>query len=117
VKPKETPKQGGKTFDVSTDIGVTISGIMRVGGGYRAILNGSGGSSYIVTTGEMVGDYTVTSINARSVVLTYKKGGNIYRATLKLKSDHGSSGKGGGTAPKTDAGPRAPGGEAPPPAP
>ncbi|MCE1248069.1 MAG: hypothetical protein LWY06_15620 [Firmicutes bacterium] len=117
-QPKPQVKKGPTLIEVKEgDVGVTISGIMQVGGGYKAILNGAGGSSYIVATGEPVGDYTVSSITARSVVLVYKKGGVTYKATLKLKANTGSPGKGGGTAPKTDSGPKAPVGEAPPSAP
>ena len=106
--PVMPTKTGPTEIDAST-VGVEVTGIMRVGGGYQAILTGSGGKSYLVRVGQKLGDYKVAQITRDMVVLKT----NDYIARLRLKEDIKTP---GGKKPgqPNDAGPKAP---APPPQP
>jgi hypothetical protein len=50
---------------------VTVTGLVRSGSGYRAILTGPDGS-LIVATGQKVGPFQIGSISPKGVVLTWK---------------------------------------------
>jgi len=50
---------------------VTVTGLVRSGSGYRAILTGPDGS-LIVATGQKVGPFQIASISPKGVVLTWK---------------------------------------------
>ncbi len=107
----EGPIMPTRTGPVEIDgatVGVQVSGIMAVGGGYQAILTGAGGRSYMVSTGQKLGDYTVSQITRDTVVLTTSD----YIARLRLKEDIGSPGTGAKPGQPDDSGPTAP---APPP--
>lgn len=104
-KPQKPEKpQEPQIMEISEEeAGVRISGIMRVNGGYRAILTSKGGRSYTVSPGQKVGDWTVAQINNKSVVLKAEG----YVAKLKLPEDVGAPGKkAGGKEP--EKGPQAP---------
>lgn len=91
--------------------GISVSGIVKAGASYRAILSSSGGASYVVTRGQKVGEWTVASIDPRTVILT----GKGYKAKISLSEDmegpglKGKKGK-GVTPPKTVEGPKIPDG-------
>lgn len=108
--PDDTPKEVVKTVKKTpaaqeideTQAGVRVAGIMRVGGGYAAILT-SANKSYNVKTGEKIGDWTVASVTAKEVVL--KAPGYIARLKLKDPNAPKVPGPGGG---KKDDGPAPP---------
>lgn len=123
VKPVEKPAAPQITELTEEQAGVSVQGIMAVGGKRTAILRSSAGSSYLVENGTKLGDWVVSSIGEKTVTLTSKG----YVAKLTLKTDIGSPGKaltsdqGTHDAPKAPAAPEgtdgAPGGkeQAPPP--
>lgn len=120
----------GPQIITEKEAGVYVTGIMRIGGRYSAILS-SEKRSYIVKSGHKLGDWVVSGITQESVTLS----GKGYKAVLKLpdemkalkkKSGGGAEGPGAahGAAPEGDIGPKLPsaptegeGGEAAPPPP
>lgn len=64
---------------------VTIHGIISSNSGNRAIL-ASPNKTYLVQRGDKLGDYTVESVNAKTVVFRYKD----KTFNLKLESEFGS---------------------------
>ena len=116
----ETPKpKKPKIVEVpSEEVGVEVRGILKTGGSYRAILTSNGGASYVVTTGQKVGEWKVSSISGDSVVLTAKG----YKAKLPLQTEDLSTGEGASVkksteGPKLPAAPTGTGGEDLPPPP
>ncbi|MCD4782271.1 MAG: hypothetical protein K8T10_00420 [Candidatus Eremiobacteraeota bacterium] len=126
---EETPK--GPQVIGEKEAGVYVTGIMRIGGRYSAILS-SEKRSYIVKSGQKLGDWVVSGITQKNVTLS----GKGYKAILKLpdelktlksKSGGGAEGPGAarGAAPEEEKGPKLPsapikgegGEEAPPPPP
>lgn len=99
------------------EVGVDVRGILKTGGGYRAILASDGGTSYVVQTGQKVGEWTVSSIDSQNVVLTAKG----FKAKLHLQTEVLSPGEGSKKinaveGPKVPAPQKEEGGEdAPPP--
>ena len=81
-------KKGVQLVDVSDQIQVT--GIMRSGGVNNAIVTHDG-NGYLVKSGQKLGEWTVSSVTDRTVVLRAKN----YKAVLKLESDI-TNPKGGG---------------------
>lgn len=114
-----TPKaKKAKIVEVpSEEVGVDVRGILKTGGGYRAILASEGGTSYVVQAGQKVGEWTVSSIDSQNVVLTAKG----FKAKLHLQTEDLSPGEGSKKiksveGPKVPAPPKEEGGEdAPPP--
>lgn len=74
---------------------IKVTGIVRSGGTYRAILTGPE-NSYIVAPGEKLGAYSVSSITSNSVTLTYQN----HKFTLPLEQENFGPGgaQGGGAA-------------------
>lgn len=74
---------------------IKVTGIVRSGGTYRAILTGPE-NSYIVAPGEKLGAYSVSSITANTVTLTYQN----HKFTLPLEQETFGPGgaQGGGAA-------------------
>lgn len=127
TQPAPSTPKPKTTVDVSeTDAKVSVSAIMTSSSGNTAILKGESGASYVVKVGEKVGEWTVSSIDAKTVTLVSKKKGITYRAKLTIKSDLVPATKGGSGKPSGGEGlkevpgpkvPEAPSGEAPPPPP
>lgn len=115
VTPK--PKKAKIVEVPSEEVGVDVRGILKTGGGYRAILASDGGASYVVEPGQKVGEWTVSSIDSQNVVLTAKG----FKAKLHLQTEDLSPGEGSKKikaveGPKVPAPPKDEGGEdAPPP--
>lgn len=74
---------------------IKVTGIVRSGGTYRAILTGPE-NSYIVAPGEKLGAYSVSSITSNTVTLTYQN----HKFTLPLEQETFGPGgaQGGGAA-------------------
>lgn len=74
---------------------IKVTGIVRSGGSYRAILTGPE-NSYIVAAGEKLGAYSVSSITSNTVTLTYQN----HKFTLPLEQETFGPGgaQGGGAA-------------------
>jgi len=109
---EETPR--GPQIITEKEAGVSVTGIMRIGGRYSAILS-SEKRSYIVKSGQKLGDWVVSGISAKSVTLS----GKGYKAILKLpdemkalkgKSGTGVTGTAPGQEPEEDKGPKLPSG-------
>lgn len=130
-EPAATPDAGagpGKTGDggkvdakpevVVQKPDIKVTGIVRSGGSYRAILTGPE-NSYIVASGEKLGAYSVSSITANSVTLTYQN----HKFTLPLeqesfgpggtRADQGGGASSGGSKAGAPAAPPPPGAPAP----
>lgn len=95
----ETPKKPAGIVEVKPEqIGVSVVGIMKVDGGYKAILNSKDGSN-IVAVGEKVGDWVVTGIDTQAVFLRNKG----YKVKLSIPKDNlgkGGTPPAGGKVPK-----------------
>ena len=90
---------------------IKVTGIVRSGSGFRAILTGPE-NSYIVAQGEKLGSYTVTKVTSNSVTLTFKKNSFTLPMEQEVFGPSGSKteGESGGAGPGAGAPP-------PPPAP
>ncbi len=113
VKPSPVKKEPEKPEIVEIgerEAGVRISGIMKVPGGYRAILTSTSGRSYNVRPGMKVGDWTVAQITSNSVILKAEG----YIARLKLEENIGPGAKGSKKPTSSEKGPSAPKPPAPP---
>jgi type IV pilus biogenesis protein PilP len=86
--PSGTPKPDGPMYIKPETIGVTITGIMKSGNQYKAILKTQSGKDYMVASGDKVGEWTVSKIDADSVMLKAK---NFYSKVV-LDTDIGGPG-------------------------
>jgi Tfp pilus assembly protein PilP len=106
VKPTTGQKPGtvAPIYVKPEDIGVAVSGIMKTGGKYRAIITNKSGKDFVVTAGEEVGEWTVAQINADSVMLKAK---NFY-SKLVLESGISTPDMKKGSEKSEDTGPKVP---------
>lgn len=115
VVVKETRKPGGKPTkivpekpqDKEIDPQIQVTGITAMSHGYMAILKSNSGKSYMVSQGQKVGDWNVSSVTKTQVIL--KAPGYIARLNLKEASSEGKTGKAGGKKgeiPGMDEGPK-----------
>lgn len=97
-----------------------LSGILSIGASYKAILT-MGDAPLIVRVGTKLGDWVVSYIGGRKVVLSHKKGGYKTELTLPEDSIYGSKGSqqppraGGKAAPAPPSRPGGPPALPPPP--
>jgi len=97
--PKQPVQQKAAAPVVET-VPVVVTGTFISGGKNFAIVQGEGGGpSFMVTTGDKVGEYYVKSVTAQRVVLTWS--GKDYLVKMKAMD---SPFKGGGSAPQTKGG-------------
>jgi translation initiation factor IF-2 len=102
AQPGQPPQQGGAPQKAAppASVPVVVTGTFISGGKNFAIVQGEGGGpSFMVTTGDKVGEYYVKSVTVQRVVLTWS--GRDY--IVKMKAMEGPS-KGGGSAAPTKGG-------------